>query len=50
MEWMLKLRTLHPRDQKCRYNNRKEISILNYDLPNAFNYIRVSPAYIKKGI
>ena len=48
------LSTIFQRDQKCRHNNRKGISILNYeqfiidlnnylkkDLPNALNYIKV---------
>ena len=50
---------LFQRDQTCRYDNVKEMSILNFeqyiinlnnyikdDLPNALNYIRVSLASI----
>ena len=55
------LSRLFQRDQTCRHNNRKGISMLNCkqfiinlnnylkdDLPNVLNYIRVSLASIKK--
>ena len=55
------LPTLFQRDQACRHDNRKGISILNYkqciinlnnylrdDVPNALNVIKVSLAFIKK--
>ena len=57
------LHRLFQRDQTCRYNSRKGISILNYNqfvmnlnnylkdnLTNALNYIRASLAFIKNDI